>query len=286
MADQVARFANAQATNHTRYLDISTVYDGSFLAGKRVLVTGGEQNLGLETIKEVVKNGGFAICASRTTTPELDAEIAKGNIQLISGIDVTDDECMKKLTDEVGEPIDLLINNAGYFYGPAESVGVGREGHLNFKQELLMIDICAVGVLRVTSALYTAGKLVRGGQPGKVVIITSQAGSCQWRFTQNAAPELGQEFHGNYGHHMSRAACNIMAVILSQELKPANIPVQLMHPGFNRTSMTQKYSHIWDIEGAVEASVGAKRVLFETAKLDMSRTGTFINTEDGLFIPW
>jgi NAD(P)-dependent dehydrogenase (short-subunit alcohol dehydrogenase family) len=284
IADQVKRFANAKETSNTRYLDISTVYDGSYLKGKRVLVTGGEQNLGLETIKEIVKNGGFAICASRTSTPELDAEIAKGNIQLITGIDVTKDDAMEKLTSEVDQPIDILINNAGYFYGPVEAVGVGREGHLNFKQELLMIDICSVGVLRVTSSLYKAGKLKPN--ESKVIIITSQAGSCEWRFTQNAAPNFGDEFHGNYGHHMSRASCNVMACILSQEFTPVGIPVQMLHPGFNRTSMTQKYSHIWDLEGAVDASVGAKRVLYETGKSDMSRTGTFINTEDGLKIPW
>lgn len=39
---------------------------------------------------------------------------------------------------------------------------------------------------------------------------------------------------------MSRAACNIMGVILSQELKADDIPVQLLHPGFNRTEMTKK----------------------------------------------
>ena len=32
--------------------------------------------------------------------------------------------------------------------------------------------------------------------------------------------------------------------------------------------------------------VGAKRVLFESQKVDMSRTGQFINCEDGLQIPW
>ena len=94
------------------------------------------------------------------------------------------------------------------------------------------------------------------------------------------------EYHGNYGHHMSRASCNIMGVILSQEMKAAGISVQMLHPGFNRTAMTQKYAHIWDIEGAVEAHIGAKRVLYETLKADMSTTGTVINCEDGLRIPW
>lgn len=284
IADQVARFENAKATNNQRFLNIESVYDGSFLRGKRVLVTGGEQNLGLETLREVVRQGGSGICVCRTSTAELDADIANGAaIQLITGIDVTKVETMEKMCAEVATPIDIVINNAGYFYGPAESVGIECEGHLNFPQEMLMIDICAVGPLRISSALYKAGLLPSGSQ---IIIITSQAGSCEWRLTQNPTPAVGAEFHGNYGHHMSRAACNIMGVILAQEMRAANISVQLLHPGFNRTSMTQKYAHIWDIEGAVTPDVGAKRVLYEVSKSDISRTGSFINVEDGLVIPW
>jgi len=285
MADQVARFANAKATNDARYLDITTVYDGSGLKGKRVLITGAEQGLGLELVKEIVKQGGFWIQAGRSSSPDLDA-ILKANPStgtIIEGIDVTKDAAMAKMVAEVGEPVDIVMNSAGYFYGPVESVGIGCEGHLNFPQQLLQIDICALGPLRITHALYKAGKIAAGG---KVVIITSQAGSCEWRFTQNPTPKPGDEFHGNYGHHMSRAATNIMGCILSQELKADNIAVQMLHPGFNRTAMTKKYEHIWDIEGAVEPEIGAKRVLYESLKASMETTGTVINCEDGLRIPW
>ena len=144
----------------------------------------------------------------------------------------------------------------------------------------------STGPLRVTNALYKAGLLKRDGKSGKVIIITSQAGSCDWRFTQNPTPEPGAEFHGNYGHHMSRASCNIMGVILSQELKAADISVTMMHPGFNRTAMTQKYARIWDVEGAVEPPIGAKRVLYETVRASMQTSGTVVNCEDGLRIPW
>jgi len=286
--DQVARFANANETKDPRYLDITTVYDGSSLKDKRVLITGAEQGLGLELVKEIIAQGGTAIQAGRASSTDLDAvaEANPGKVEIITGIDVTSDDAMKKMTDELKEGIDILINCAGYFYGPAESVGVGCEGHLNFKQQLLQIDICANGPLRITNAIYKAGKLERNGTKGKVIIITSQAGSCEWRFTQNPTPAKGAEFHGNYGHHMSRAACNIMGVILAQELAADGISVQMLHPGFNRTAMTQKYAHIWDIEGAVEPHVGAKRVLYETLKADMSTSGTVINCEDGKYIPW
>jgi|AntRauTorckE5430_2_1112549.scaffolds.fasta_scaffold01690_5 NAD(P)-dependent dehydrogenase (short-subunit alcohol dehydrogenase family) len=91
---------------------------------------------------------------------------------------------------------------------------------------------------------------------------------------------------GDYGHHMSKAAANMACVLLSQEFKDKKIPVGILHPGFNKTGMTAKYKEIWEIEGAVDASIGAKRVFHEIGQLDMERTGKFINCEDGLEIPW
>jgi len=77
-----------------------------------------------------------------------------------------------------------------------------------------------------------------------------------------------------------------MAALLAQELKSKGVSVVLLHPGFNKTEMTAKYSHIWEIEGAVDASDGAMRVLHEVAGADMDKTGKFINCEDGKEIPW
>jgi NAD(P)-dependent dehydrogenase (short-subunit alcohol dehydrogenase family) len=127
---------------------------------------GAEQGLGLELVKEICKQGGHAVQVGRSSSAELDA-VAKGypgQVTIISGIDVIKDEAMKKMTDECVEPLDIVINCAGYFYGPAESVGVGCEGHLNFPQQKLQIDICALGPLRITSALYKAAKIAKGGK--------------------------------------------------------------------------------------------------------------------------
>ena len=85
---------------------------------------------------------------------------------------------------------------------------------------------------------------------------------------------------------MSKAAANMMAVLLSLEVKSKGVMVGVFHPGFNKTGMTAKYADIWEIEGAVDASVGAKRILHETTQLTMEKSGKFINCEDGLEIPW
>lgn len=164
-----------------------------------------------------------------------------------------------------------LVNNAGYFYEPLETLT-----SLNFPVQVKTIDICACGPLRISAALVNSGLMQEGS---KIVMITSQGGSISWRTVQNPTGH-------DYGHHMSKAAANMMAVLLSQELKEKGIAVGIFHPGFNKTGMTAKYKDIWEVEGAVDPSVGAKRVLYETGKLTMDTTGKFINCEDGLEIPW
>ena len=126
-----------------------------------------------------------------------------------------------------------------------------------------MIDICAVGPLRVSNALYNAGKITKGG---KIAMVTSQGGSVTWREVQNPSG-------GDYGHHMSKAAANMGAKLLAQELKHEGIMVQVLHPGFNKTDMTAKYAKIWEVEGAVDPAVGAKRVLHEISLMTPEHNG-------------
>jgi NAD(P)-dependent dehydrogenase (short-subunit alcohol dehydrogenase family) len=231
--------------------------------------------LGLEITKELVKIGATAIVVCRSSTPELQKMVGRYNVY--TGVDVTDDEAVRKVAKKIkndGGDIDVVINNAGYFYEPAETI---LEDSLNFEEQLKQINICALGPLRVNSALVNAGALA---DDAKLVIITSQAGSVEWRSTQN------KDEGGDYGHHMSRAACNIAGALQAEELRKKGITVLLLHPGFNRTEMTKKYEHIWDIEGAVEPSVGAKRVIYETIQAKLEDTGKIINCEDGLQIPW
>jgi NAD(P)-dependent dehydrogenase (short-subunit alcohol dehydrogenase family) len=267
--DQPARFARAKATGDVRYLDISSIYDPSFIKGKVVLVTGCNRGIGLAITEELIACGAIVIGTSRAPVQ------IKGIHQVISDAEMTDDSVGAHIAKELrGQHIDVLVNNAGYFYGPVEKID-----SLNFSEEKKMIDICALGPLRVTAGLIAAGLLKPGSH---VAIISSQGGSIAWRTTQNPTGH-------DYGHHMSKAAANMMGRLLSQELKHQGVCVTILHPGFNKTEMTQKYAHIWEVEGAVDASVGAKRVVWEIGQMiadPRGRQGKFINCEDGLEIPW
>ena len=55
--------------------------------------------------------------------------------------------------------------------------------NLSPAEQLKQLDVCAVGPLRVTAALLKHGLVKKA--TGKLVIISSQAGSVEWRRTQN-----------------------------------------------------------------------------------------------------
>ena len=99
IADQVARFAKAKEEDNQRYLDINSVYNGGELSGRRVVVTGGNRGLGLQITKELVAIGATAIVICRSSSSELEALVGKWNVY--SGVDVTDDEAVKKVAKRI-----------------------------------------------------------------------------------------------------------------------------------------------------------------------------------------
>lgn len=268
IADQAKRHAKALSTGNQRVLNIDALYQPDYLAGKTVLITGGNRGLGRAIAQECARQGAHVIVTVRTPVALDYAD------HVISAVDVTNDDCGDTITSYLHThalQVDILINNAGYFAEPLETLDT-----LDCRAALKMFDVCALGPLRVSAALIRNGLISSGG---RIAMITSQGGSITWRTTQNPTGH-------DYGHHMSKAAANMMGVLLAQEIKSKAITVAMLHPGFNKTDMTQKYEDIWDQEGAVAPEVGAKRVLHEIGQLTLDKTGDFINCEDGLAIPW
>lgn len=106
MADQAARFAKAKEEKNERYLDIESVFDPSFLKGKRVAITGANRGLGLELAKEVHSAGGELVLIVRSTSDEMEALQPK---DIVKDVDVTNDKAGEKVGQDIkGGPIDIV----------------------------------------------------------------------------------------------------------------------------------------------------------------------------------
>ena len=78
-----------------------------------MLVTGGNQGLGLSIVKELGAIGAMAIVVCQSSLPELEKLVGKWNVY--DGVDVVDDEAVKKVAKRIkgdGGALDVVINNA------------------------------------------------------------------------------------------------------------------------------------------------------------------------------
>jgi short chain dehydrogenase len=108
--NQPARFAKAKADQNQRYLDITSVYDASFLKGKRVAVTGANRGIGLALAKELTEAGAQLVAIVRSSSIELDA---LQPVEIVSGIDVTNDaQCASIASQIKGGPIDIVRDSS------------------------------------------------------------------------------------------------------------------------------------------------------------------------------
>ncbi|KAK6603467.1 oxidoreductase [Botrytis cinerea] len=86
-----------------------------------------------------------------------------------------------------------------------------------------------------------------------------------------------KEGGGNYGHHASKSALNMVGKLLSLDLKEHGIIVSILHPGFMRTEMTKGvgFDKYWDDGGAVTPDEAAESLVEWTEKLDISKSGQY-----------
>jgi NAD(P)-dependent dehydrogenase (short-subunit alcohol dehydrogenase family) len=215
------------------------------------LVTGANRGIGCEYCQQLQKRGDEVIAVCRHSSPELD----QLNVRVETGIDLTDEDSVTDLSKRLqGQPLDVLINNAGI----VERVSLDR---LDFDSIRKQFEINAIGTLRVTKALLP--NLKKGS---KIAIMTSRMGSIE----DNTSG-------GSYGYRMSKVAVSMAGKSLSLDLKPQGIAVAILHPGLVSTRMTN-FSGI----STTEAVQG---LLQRIDALNLQNTGTFWHS-NGEVLPW
>jgi NAD(P)-dependent dehydrogenase (short-subunit alcohol dehydrogenase family) len=219
---------------------------------RTVLVTGANRGIGLELVRLLVSRGDKVIAACRSVSGELSGL----GVTVEEGVDVTSEDSVAHLVRRLeGQPIDLLINNAGI---------LSRENlsAMDFGAIRLQFEVNAMGPLRVSHAL-----LPQMGPGSKIGIVSSRMGSIE----DNTSG-------GQYGYRMSKVAVNMAGVSLAHDLKERGIAVALLHPGFVKTEMTGG-------RGLVSAQAAAVGLMDRLDGLNMANSGTFWHA-NGEVLPW
>ncbi len=256
------------------------------------LVTGANRGLGLETCRQLGRSGMRLVLTSRGEE-EGRAAVAllrrEGIEATFEQLDVADDASVVSTAERLaarGEPLDVLVNNAGISMRGFDVSVAARTTAVNFG-----------GALRVTDVLAPA---LRGG--GRVVMVSSGMGSLgafsrelQDRFlspdlTRAQLVALVDEFvndvregrHTERGwptsaYRVSKAAMNALTRIVATELAPRRILVNAACPGWVRTDMGGP--------GAPRSlEQGARSITWAALLADDGPTGGFFR--DGHRIEW
>ena len=218
---------------------------------KKVLVTGCNRGIGLQLCTQLSGRGDEVIGVCRSASSEVSAL----GIRIIEGIDVSDGDDVSALAKALdGEPIDILINNAGILRSDTlESV--------DYEVMLEQFRVNTLGPLRVTRAL-----LPNLHDGSKVAIVSSRVGSIDDNSSGN-----------NYGYRVSKVAVNMVGTNLRHDLEPKGIAVALLHPGLVATDMTGGRG--------VTPAVSAKGLIARIDELSLENTGSFWHAE-GYELPW
>lgn len=256
-------------------------------AGRTALVTGGNRGLGLETGRQLVRDGYRVILTARDAAGGAAAAEAAG--AGFRPLDVTDAASIAALAaglaaDGIG--VDVLVNNAA----------VALDG-FNAEVARRTIDTNVYGPLHVTDALLP---LIPDG--GTIVMVSSGVGELSGMppalraqfaspsLTRAALLDLVEAFvdavtSGRYreagwpgsAYRVSKVALNALTRILARELGSRRIKVNAVCPGWVRTRMGGS-------SAPRGVSEGAKSILWAATLPEDGPTGGFYR--DGRKIAW
>ena len=211
---------------------------------KYALVTGTDHGVGLELARELLQREFFVVaCRMNPEEKQVDELMDRYPRRMaVIRLDIGEDQSVAALGEQVAAlvpQLDLLINNAGIL-GDMQKV-LGDE--LDYDEMLQVINVNAVGTLRVTNAL---SKLVMMSDLKMIVNISSEAGSIQDCFRQ-----------GWFGYGMSKAANNMQSALVHNNIREHGGKVVIIHPGHVATYMRGYL----DTTAKITAAESAKGIL-------------------------
>ena len=188
-------------------------------SGKTVLVTGGAQGIGKETVKGVVEGGGHAVIL------DINEEVGKATAAEVGNcsfykIDLGSSENIRAVMAQVladFDRVDVLINVGGVISkAPFEEISDAEW------ERTLRINL--TGTFTTCSAIYPYFKEKKGG---RIVNVSSVAG------------KIGGGLLGTAAYASSKAGVIGLTKAVARELASRGITVNAIAPGFIETEMTE-----------------------------------------------
>ncbi|HEX8873312.1 MAG TPA: SDR family oxidoreductase [Nitrosospira sp.] len=231
---------------------------------KTILITGSNRGIGLEFARQYAEDGWRVLACARS--PEkadaLTTLATKYPDRIgVHALDVADHDRIDELARLLaGEPIDLLINNAGVYTDDHAST----LDDMNYEAWVHAFLVNTMAPLKMAQAF--ASHITRGKQK-TIVTISSKMGSI--------ADNTGG---GSYMYRSSKAAVNMVMKTLAIDLKPSGIITVIFHPGWVKTDMGGPDALI----STTQSVSGMRRVI---GGLIMADSGKFF-AYDGQPVPW
>ena len=231
---------------------------------KTTLITGTNRGIGLEFTRQYAADGWRVLaCARRPDRSDaLNTLAAQYSKQIsVHRLDVGDDLGIDQLASSLtGQPIDLLINNAGVYTDP-------RGGALNNDDYEAWTRSFLINTMATLKMVRAFRPHVVGSGQKTVVTISSKMGSI-------AENDSG----GSYMYRSSKAAVNMVVKTLAIDLKPAGVIAIVLHPGWVKTDMGGPHALI----SSMQSVSGMREVI---SRLTINDSGKFI-AYDGKEILW
>jgi NAD(P)-dependent dehydrogenase (short-subunit alcohol dehydrogenase family) len=194
---------------------------------KIALVTGANKGIGKEIARQLGEAGYRVLVGSRDlgrgqqAAAELEGAVA---IQL----EVTDPESVQAAADTIAQEygrLDVLVNNAAI-------IPVGDAGVAEIEAAVLRdgFDTNVVGLVAVTQAMLP---LLRKAEQARVVNLSTSLAS----FTLVGDPESRLSSKRTLAYNATKAAVNMVTVMLANELRGTGILVNAADPGNCATDM-------------------------------------------------
>ena len=225
---------------------------------KTAFVTGGNGGIGAAICAGLLNANFRVFLAARDPQKGqtvVDQLSSKGSIELIP-LDITDDKNIQSAVAQVSQQtdkLDVLINNAGIY--PDEGVDI-----LTVSRDLLnrAMNTNTFSPIALTQAFVP---LLEKSDSPKVINMSS--GNGQLEGISADVPS----------YSLSKMALNGATILLSRALKPKNIAVYVMGPGWVRTSMGGNAAPRSPAEGADTAIwLATDGTMAQTGKFFRDRT--------------